>query len=423
MRFIYFIFLLMFNSFSIGQQIGIKFENKLSWIVIKQKAKEENKYIFLDAYTTWCIPCRNMAITIFPQKKVGDFFNKNFINVAVQMDSTKEDNEYVKSWYKDAKMIAGHYKIDAYPTYLFFNPDGVLVHFIKGSKDNANDFITNAKNTFDPKTQILNLKNEYDNGKRDSGFLLTLINAAKIANDDSLPVFIKTYLVTQNNLLTQQNINFIARGTKHSNDIGFDVLLNYPMEVDAVIGKSKRIKILSKIAFDEQIYPLLRKNGKITHIGTMTIYREDSLTKNVNWDSIKSELSLKYKGITEQIVLNAKLIYYEWLNDWSNFNTSLSNYTSNNDEIILDFIDNYAWEFTTFCNDKKYLKEAIMWASRLVKNENHPYYLQTYSRLLYKAGEKDLAIKYLEECVLLLKSPNKSINGILEKMRNNETIE
>ena len=45
-----------------------------------QKAKQENKLIFVDLYTTWCGPCKKMAAETFPQQAVGDYFNKNFVN-------------------------------------------------------------------------------------------------------------------------------------------------------------------------------------------------------------------------------------------------------------------------------------------------------------------------------------------------------
>jgi thioredoxin-related protein len=71
-----------------------------------------------------------MAREVFPQPAVGEFFNKNFLNVAVQFDVTKKDGQEVKNWYKDAAAIAKNYKINSYPTYLFFNPAGELVHSI-----------------------------------------------------------------------------------------------------------------------------------------------------------------------------------------------------------------------------------------------------------------------------------------------------
>ena len=425
MKLLFFISFLVINNFCTAQQtVGIHFEKVINWKKIKQKAKKENKLIFIDAYTTWCIPCREMSENIFPQAKVGYFFNKNFINVAVQMDVAKKDNRYVKNWYKDAKMIANEYKIDAYPTYLFLNSDGDLVHLIKGASNNADDFIAKAKEALDPKTQFLNLKKEYEKGKRDSDFLVSLINAAENAHDDSLLVFINTYLKTQSSLLTQQNINFIARGTRHINDTGFFVLLNHPKKVDAVIGKSERIKILSKIVFNEQIYPLLSYDAGIKYRGSMTLYRTDSLKKNIDWSEIENKMRLNYKeNISKRIILYAQLQYYQWLKDWSNFNNCLLNYVSNGNEPDLDFINLHAWNFATYCHDKKYLNDAIKWAMILTKDEKHPYYFKTYSRLLYKAGDKNLAVRYMEKCASLLKSPDVSINEAMEKMKTGEEIE
>lgn len=424
MKLICVIFLLMNNFLCIAQKTdGINFEKDASWAAIKQKAKKENKYIFLDAYATWCIPCRNMAINIFPQPNVGIFFNKNFINVSVQMDTTKKDDEHVKSWYKDAKMIADFYKIDAYPTYLFFTPDGNLVHRITGASDNANDFITKATEAFNPKIQYVNLKHEYEKGQRDSVFLLSFIKAAKNANDDCLYDYINAYLKTQCNLLTQQNIYFIVLGTRQTSDIGFPILLNNPKPINAVIGESERISILSKIVFNEQIYPLISYNGKIKHHGPMILYSEDSLRKIVDWYKIENELWTNYKDISKRIILYAKLQYYEWLNDWGKFNSCLLNYTVNKNKIDSDFIDKNAWNFGTFCTDKKYFKNAIKWSDVLRNSEKTPYYIQTYSRLLYKAGEKELAIGYMDKCALLLKPTDTSIKETIEKMKNGEEIE
>jgi len=118
-----FIALLLLPLFLSAQQ-GMKFEHGLTWNQVQAKAKAENKFIFMDAFTTWCGPCRYMAATIFPMEKVGDFFNKNFINVKVQLDSTANDNEEVKNWYADGHTIMNTYKIRAFPTYLFFDPNG-----------------------------------------------------------------------------------------------------------------------------------------------------------------------------------------------------------------------------------------------------------------------------------------------------------
>lgn len=100
-------FVLFCTTVSAQEQAGIKFEKGLSWAQLKEKAKKENKYIFLDCFTTWCAPCKVMEQEVFTRKNVGDFFNASFINVKAQFDSTKNDNEEVRSWYPDVKDFTG----------------------------------------------------------------------------------------------------------------------------------------------------------------------------------------------------------------------------------------------------------------------------------------------------------------------------
>ena len=68
-----------------GQE-GIVFMENQPWSEVLQKAKEQNRLIFMDCYTVWCGPCKGLAKDIFPQKKVGDFFNANFVNAKYDME-------------------------------------------------------------------------------------------------------------------------------------------------------------------------------------------------------------------------------------------------------------------------------------------------------------------------------------------------
>ena len=56
---------------------GIKFE-KDNWENTLAKAKVENKIVFVDAYTTWCGPCKKMDAKTFPDNTQISFaFIKN----------------------------------------------------------------------------------------------------------------------------------------------------------------------------------------------------------------------------------------------------------------------------------------------------------------------------------------------------------
>ncbi|MBS1567385.1 MAG: thioredoxin family protein, partial [Bacteroidetes bacterium] len=103
-----------------------------SWKAILQKAKSQNKLIFLDAQTTWCRPCIQMAKDVFTLDRVADYYNKNFINVSMDMEKG------------DGPALRKQYKINAYPTFLYIDGNGKLVHFDGGFQD-ADRFIKNGQ--------------------------------------------------------------------------------------------------------------------------------------------------------------------------------------------------------------------------------------------------------------------------------------
>ena len=65
---------------------GIEFMDNEPWSKVLQRAKEQNRLIFMDCYTVWCGPCKGLAQDVFPQKQVGDFFNAHFVNVKYDME-------------------------------------------------------------------------------------------------------------------------------------------------------------------------------------------------------------------------------------------------------------------------------------------------------------------------------------------------
>lgn len=80
------------------------------------KAKQENKLVFVDAYAVWCGPCKMMKSQTFTDKKVIEFYNKHFINVAMDMEKG-EGLKYAAPW-----------GITHYPTLLYFKPGGAIIH-------------------------------------------------------------------------------------------------------------------------------------------------------------------------------------------------------------------------------------------------------------------------------------------------------
>jgi thioredoxin 1 len=99
------------NAQSDKKPAGIVFiEN--SWIEALHQAQVKNKYIFVDAYATWCGPCNMLKNITFKNSKAAAFFNASFINVAIDMEKG------------DGPMLAQQWGIQAYPTLLVFDANG-----------------------------------------------------------------------------------------------------------------------------------------------------------------------------------------------------------------------------------------------------------------------------------------------------------
>ena len=49
-------------------------------------AKEENKLLFVDCFTTWCGPCRMLSKVVFKDSLVADYFNRHFVNLKMDME-------------------------------------------------------------------------------------------------------------------------------------------------------------------------------------------------------------------------------------------------------------------------------------------------------------------------------------------------
>lgn len=82
---------------------------------VKALINAEGKPVFILVHASYCAVCKKMLTTVFPQKEVGDYFNKKFNNVQVDIES------------EEGKRIVKEYAISGTPTLLFLAPDGKVI--------------------------------------------------------------------------------------------------------------------------------------------------------------------------------------------------------------------------------------------------------------------------------------------------------
>lgn len=170
---------------------GIEFEHG-NFKEALAKAKKENKLIFMDCYTTWCGPCKYLAKTIFPQKEVGDYYNKNFVNVKMDMEKG------------EGVALCKKYGVSSFPTLLFIDANGKVVHKLVGGMP-AEDLIKGGKAALNPEMRIGVLRAKYKSGNRDLKFLMTYLSAVKALYDRETMAIVAKEIINKTSLEKYMN--------------------------------------------------------------------------------------------------------------------------------------------------------------------------------------------------------------------------
>ncbi len=358
---------------------GIAFENhETAWADILKKAKAENKIVFVDAYTTWCGPCKMMSNTIFPTKEVGDVFNKNFINAKIDMEKG------------EGPQIAQKYGIRAYPTYLFVNGDGELVHRGLGAMP-AEKFISVGEAAADPERQFFTMKKKFDKGEIDVDFLRKFAYSCEDAQETALiPKIAGTYLGTQTDWLTAQNMDFILKFTSRIDDTTFTYLLKN----QAAFEKEK-----GKVAVESKIYETAFRNVANTSY--------NRAKREFDFDKAK-DFGTKYltSDLYDHVISSMKLANFEMKNEipqlLAHVITHIEKYPIEDPQQL----NQYAWAFYEKSDDKTQLAKALSWSLKAISISDEYAYNDTAAALYFKLGNKQKAKEFAEKAIQQAKATN-----------------
>jgi thioredoxin-related protein len=360
---------LVAGSFLFGQ--GVKFEEgKFSEILAK--AKKENKLVFIDAYTSWCAPCKLMVKNIFPLQSVSDYYNTHFISAKIDM----EKGEGIQ--------LAKKYKVNSYPTYLFIDGNGEVIHRGLGYFEEK-DFIQLAKDADDPNKKLAVLKKKFEKGEKSPEFLNNLASLADSYGDKELAVnALRRYFeAKQGKDFTEKDFNFILFNTKTTDAPTYiifqerkDDILQYISEEEYNKSNNRfKLNTISKKSynqdtklFDEKYF--LSEVGKIVGNAEAEKYLQKE----------KAEKALKNKDFAtyEKISLD---LYKD---------------PSKEDSGELAMA---AWNFYEKATDKFSLERATLWAQEAVNKGEDPMNTGTLANLYNKIGDKKNAKIWAEKSI------------------------
>lgn len=263
-----------FISFALFSQ-GIEFV-QIKWQEALEKAKQENKLLFVDSYAQWCGPCKRMAKYEFVKPEVGDIYNSNFVNLKLDMET------------KNGRTFDSKYPVSAYPTMFFLNGDGEVVKKVKGGKK-AQQLISMAQSVLKSYDTSGQFKEKYDEGDRSYEVVYNYVEALNKASKPSLKIS-NDYLKSNPDITEEQKLKFFFVATVDADSKIFDKMAK---------NKNDIIKLVTEKSFNRKV----RNACQNTVVKAIEFETEDLLKEAVE----------KSKHLTEGgdiFALECKLKYY-----------------------------------------------------------------------------------------------------------------
>ena len=355
-----------------------------NWKSILAEAKAENKIVFVDAYTTWCGPCKMMAANVFPDAKVGEFYNKNFINAKIDM----EKGEGID--------IAKKYKVRAYPTFLFVNGDGELVHKGIGYRPTDN-FIALGEAASDPTMQLLGLEQQYNKGERGGEFMTRYAAAMQDGGMDVAKVS-DEYLGSLDSYDDKEIMSFIYETTSKPTQKGFGIMAD---NLDAYYKEFGKDKVMQKMD-----YALKR-----AYFSSM--------------EKMAESYKKYFPADAERLTAKHKMEYYMYARNneaATKFFDAAVTYYDKYEADNWNELNSVAWHIYENSEDEAQLKKACGWAEKSVKLDANASNMDTMAAVCFKLGKKRKAKKWAKKAIASAKKNNEDVSSTKELLKQIEAL-
>jgi thiol-disulfide isomerase/thioredoxin len=355
------------------------------WAKVLEKAKAENKNIFVDAYTDWCGPCKMMVKNVFPLPEVGAFYNRNFINYKLNMEKG------------DGVDFARTFQVGVYPSYLFFNAEGRMLHRTVGYKQGP-QFIADGAAALDTTRQLVTNILKYQTGNREPQILynLALGLAEAGAPDANLE---KEYLKTQegNALIRKENYDFILRAQSGYRGEAFKVLL------------ANREKFYT-------VAPAESINDFISSTLFRTLQYAVGNNMNLLADSVMTDLRQFQEPLRSQFLAYAEILKNANNSDREKYFSAMIQYIETYGSRDMEKKSAYAMELANTRQPDK-LDKAITWMNSVLEQDKS---LKNYEMMAYiylAAGKKSEAQSISEQGIKVAENIDGDDSALREYLR------
>lgn len=387
LRFFIFALILFLASPNTSSAQGIDFV-KGTWEEVLEKARTERKLIFVDAYAVWCGPCKEMDRNTFPKSDVGDFFGEHFISYKFDMEKG------------EGPAFGSKYGVIAYPTMLFINFKGDVVHKIMGYRG-PRELISEGRAAIHPSKNMATIELEYESGNREPSIILEYALHQKKAKKD-YRTYADEYFATQEDkaLLTRKNwqaiqeLSYSIRGSEYA----------------YLIKKQKKfIKRYGARAVLSKIYEVMKASAI-----------ESGLTGNPAKYAAALEIAEKKLRDDGQTANRLKMTYTEARKNWEVYAERAIYHYSNYPISQPKELDHSADLFYRHIADPGRLEIALRWTKQSIAMENEAYNNQTQAKILMKLGRFPEALRSAHKALQLAQlkeQDTRKLNALIEQIQ------
>ncbi|MCF8246631.1 MAG: thioredoxin family protein [Saprospiraceae bacterium] len=374
MKYLFSFFIALGMSLQLGAQ-GIDFFHG-SFKEALEESQKSGKPIFMDAYAKWCGPCKRMAATTFKDESVGEYFNKNFINLKIDW----EESEGVS--------LRSKYNVSAFPTLFFISSDGEVIQKVVGGQD-VNGLLRQGEMALGKVDYSREYAALYEKGDRTPELVYNYVKALNKSGKPSLGIS-NEYLRTQEDLSTEFNKKFILEAAVEADSRIFDLLV-----------KNQR-----EIGMQEGLQPLL---DRIELACTNTLQKAIEFQSPELLEEAKAKMKAYYAEKSPAFSAKADYNYHKAAKDAKKFGKSCGAYAKNVAKdpkglakLATDIANNFA-------SDKNCMKMAEKYAKEAAVEGNDFHFYASYAEILNANGKKKQALE--------------AANKALEMVKQGETID
>ena len=349
------------TTISFASAQGIKFVESNFKEAVAQ-AEQENKLLFMDCYTSWCGPCRLLANRVFPNDSIGQFFNKHFVSLKVDMEKG------------EGPALARQYGVKAYPTLLFIDPSTQeIVSQVVGFRT-VKALLEDAQKAANPNRNLQGLAAQFNENPTNpaiaSAYLEGLWAASLTQERDET---LKNYLsrLTPEEICTTDNWKILSTHTENPYSYAFDCLHKNREGFRNVMGKEAvnakldhlyryaSMKFIYRKRVPENEFPQNKFNKLMELLkqeeGDEFAYylTQLEMIDNVQKGNYRGMLDVLDRADKKQILTPQTRFYFIWLN--------------------LTYLKE--------CKDKKALKRGLKWAEKLEVDSQDPNVLEALNNI------------------------------------------